>query len=149
MRKRLQTETARSELIQWYQWEFLRRNQAYRRDYQGFIAEFGNWFRKKWFFYDREAVYKGKDRTYFFNKVFPCAREICRKWQIGNPFDPDWNFDRKTGFHEYKRGYSVYLPTGQSTESAGSLWEPVETLEQLIEEVNCKSVLRQTLDTQS
>ncbi|MFQ5927810.1 MAG: hypothetical protein ACE5MH_10305, partial [Terriglobia bacterium] len=89
------------EQIRWYQWEFLRRNSRYRRDYDAFMQEFGGWFQAKGFWYDRDIAYRGENWEFFCKVIAPRAQDICRKWQVSDPFSPDWTFD-KSGLHEYK-----------------------------------------------
>ena len=121
------------EQVKWYQWEFLRRNPEYHRENEAFLARFGVWFHEKGFWYDRDAVYEGKDWKLFCKVIAPRARQICRKWRICDPFPPDWDFDQQTGLHEYKPGLTAYLPTGYSSERAAACWElPLETLDHLV-----------------
>ena len=139
---RLQEEREHHE-VRWYQWEFLRRNPEYQRDYESFIKKFAPWFRRKGFWYDRTVTYSAEDWKCFTQKIGPLARRISKKWQIVAPFPPRWTFDKRTGVHYYKpyrrarlgekalqklnrKGYELrlckYLPTGYSPEEAESLW---------------------------
>jgi len=120
-------ELRESGRILWYQWEFLRRNPDYRHDHEAFVAQFGDWFREKGFWYDRDVVYAREDWNFFCKEIAPRAAEICGKWHVENPFSPDWTFD-KSGRHEYKPEKCAYLPTGRSAESASSSWRFLERM---------------------
>lgn len=117
-------------MIRWYQWEFLRRNSDYKRDYDQFMARFGPWFRKRGFWYQvqrGDAQYSRRDSLFYYNKVWRALKEICAKWCISDPFSPDWTFD-EFGFHAYAPRRRVSLPTGYTSEEAAFLWNtgPVE-----------------------
>jgi hypothetical protein len=119
--KRLRVEEAR--LISWYKWEFLRRNAEYRRDYEGFVDEFRNWFDKHGYWYDQTVKPWGrKNFRYFATTIAPKGRIICERWEIRDPYSPDWEFT-KTGAHYYKPHEEVSLPTDCSKEAAGELWD--------------------------
>src|ERR1039458_7286231 len=65
--------------IRWYQWEFLRRNPDYKRDYDEFMARFGPWFRKRGFWYQLQrgdAKYTSRDLLSYFNNIWPPIKEI-------------------------------------------------------------------------
>jgi len=112
--------------LRWFQWECLRRNSEYRSDYNNLIERFGDWLRRKRFWYERHS-WSDRDSYFFYSKVCPVLRAICIKWQIKEPFPPDWIFDSH-GEYESGPGNRVYLPTGCSADSAGSLFPqgPVE-----------------------
>ena len=114
-------EIEERERIAWYQWEFLRRNQEYRRDYELFMAEFGDWFRKKGLWYDKSVVYEGKDWEYFCSRVCPRAQQICEKWQITDPIPPDWEFDKRTSAHPYEPRFA---PSSDDVGSLGQVRRP-------------------------
>ena len=110
--------------IRWYQWEFLRRNPDYKRDYDEFMARFGPWFRKRGFWYQLQrgdAKYTSRDLLSYFNNIWPPIKEICAKWCISDPFPPEWTFDAR-GYHAYAPGRVVSLPTGYTSERAAFLW---------------------------
>jgi hypothetical protein len=116
--------------IRWYQWEFLRRNPDYKRDYDELMAKFGPWFRKRGFWYQAQrgdAQYTRRESLFYYNKIWPALREICTKWSISDPFPPEWTFD-EFGFHAYAPRRFVSLPTGYKSEDAEFLWNtgPVE-----------------------
>src|ERR1019366_2088552 len=111
--------------IRWYQWEFLRRNPDYKRDYDEFMARFGPWFRKRGFWYQLQrgdAKYTSRDLLSYFNNIWPPIKEICAKWCISDPFPPEWTFD-EFGFHAYAPRRRVSLPTGWSSEDAAFFWD--------------------------
>jgi hypothetical protein len=56
--------------LRWYQWEFLRRNPDYKRDYDELMARFGPWFRKRGFWYQLQrgdAKYASRDLLFYYN----------------------------------------------------------------------------------
>jgi hypothetical protein len=42
------------DLLRYYQWEFLRRNSDYQREYENFVNKFGAWFNTRRFWCERE-----------------------------------------------------------------------------------------------
>ena len=83
--------------VAWYKWEFLRRNPEYQADFKKFIHKFGSWFSRKgyWFDHDRrDANWTKSDENYFYAKIAPVIARICQKWQTGNLFPPEWQFDK-------------------------------------------------------
>jgi hypothetical protein len=118
-----------TQQLHWFQWEFLRRNPEYRRDFESLVARFGAWFRKNGFWYERDRARSDEDVLFAYNVIFPVIGDICRKWQIAEPFSPDWQFDSR-GLYEYAPGRRVSLPTGYRVESCTLLWDygPVEAV---------------------
>lgn len=110
-----------------FQWEFLRRNPGYRRDYDALIAKFGPWFKKNGYWYDHSKAYKPREYVFFINEICPVLKKLCRKWQISDPFCPDWTFDER-GYYEYAPGWIEAVPTWETAESAGYIWDygPIE-----------------------
>jgi hypothetical protein len=104
--------------INWYRWEFLRRNPEYRADYSGFIKRFSTWLGERCYWFEthsRLAVWTTRDEEHFYRTIFPVIAELCHKWKIGNLFSPDWKFDPKTGRRKF-RGETLGLPTAISSE---------------------------------
>jgi hypothetical protein len=105
--------------VAWYKWEFLRRNAQYRADYATFIDSFGKWFETKGFWYDEEkrlSTWTDSDEKYFYARIAPVIRRLCRKWQIGNPFPPEWKFSRKTGLRKVSEHREMFPPTSIAAE---------------------------------
>jgi hypothetical protein len=122
-KKSPEKENEHARLISWYKWEFLRRNAKYRRDHGEFMRKFGDWFRKHGFWYDQDIEPWGKKNFRFFARVIaPKAKLICQKWQVRDPYSPDWNFTR-SGVHEYKPGWEAYLPTDCSQSAVDAAWD--------------------------
>jgi hypothetical protein len=121
-------------MIVWYKWEFLRRNANYRRDYEEFIREFGSWFEKHGYWYDQTVAWGPQKLRYFMKKIAPKGKVICERWQIADPFSPDWDFD-PSGMHYYKPDEEVYIPTDCTGRTAGQGWDfaggPLSTKELL------------------
>ncbi len=120
--QRWSREIQKARLARSYQWEFLRRNPEYQCDYDKLLNRFGAWFEKKGFWYERNKAYEVPDSAFFYNRICPFLKEICRKWRISDPFTPDWTFDSH-GEHEYAPGWRAYLPTGYTAEQAAAEWD--------------------------
>jgi hypothetical protein len=111
-------------LVNWYKWEFLRRNPEYRKDYEEFMGRFGNWFEEHGYWYDQTTTDPwGSDNFRFFASVIaPIAKAICERWEITDPYPPDWEFTKR-GVYYYKPDFEVFLPTDCPKESAGKFWD--------------------------
>jgi hypothetical protein len=99
--------------VNWYRWEFLRRNPKYCADYQKFIKRFGHWLEIKGYWYEetrRQKNWTKSDKKYFDAHILPVVGALCEKWKILNLLPPDWRFNRKTGMRKVAGG-SVELPT--------------------------------------
>jgi hypothetical protein len=48
-RKGRERQGRETEQVRYYQWEFLRRNTEYQREFDGFMSKFGKWFKVKGF----------------------------------------------------------------------------------------------------
>ncbi len=122
-KKPLSQRAKEDQLVAWYKWEFLRRNVEYKKDYEDFIRQFGDWFEKHGYWYDRTIEPWGSANLRFFETVIaPKAKIICEKWEIQDPFSPDWQFT-KSGAYFYKPHYEVLLPTDCDKKSAGAQWD--------------------------
>src|SRR6185437_15263876 len=109
-------------LVHWYQWEFLRRNPEYQRDYGKLATKFSNWFRKNGFWYERNKAWTKRKQDFFYRRICQHLNQICLKWQITDPFPPNWSFD-SLGMHEYAPGFREYLPTDCGPNTAAVLWQ--------------------------
>jgi hypothetical protein len=122
-KKSIRQREEEGRLVAWYKWEFLRRNVAYRKDYEEFIREFGGWFRKHGYWYDQTTKPWGANNLRFFAaEIAPKVRVICTKWGIREPFPPEWEFT-ESGMYSYSPHWSVCLPTDCDGEAAGSMWD--------------------------
>jgi hypothetical protein len=86
--------------VAWYKWEFLRRNLEYQADYKEFIEKFRSWFSPRGFWYDtdrRQATWSKADEDHFYENIAPAIFHLCKKWEIGNLFPPEWRFHKKRG----------------------------------------------------
>ena len=111
--KRQQANEA--NLIVWYKWEFLRRNLTYRKDYEAFIGEFGNWFRIHGYWYDQTVTWNRKELEFFAKVIAPKVKAICERWQIREPSPPSWSGrNNRPG---------ILVPTDCSKEEAGQGWD--------------------------
>jgi hypothetical protein len=79
-----------------YRWEFIRRNEQYKADYEHFFERFGPWFKVK----RCRLRYGGtrlkrtrSDEAYFREKIEPVLMELCKKWDVFNLCPPDWDVD--------------------------------------------------------
>lgn len=107
----------------WFKWEFLRRNREYQADHRKFVEKHRRWFEKRGYWYDykrRVANWTKADEDYFYAKIAPSIYALCKKWQIGNLFPPDWKFDRRSGVHSI-RGWDWGTPTDLPPEMN---WDP-------------------------
>jgi hypothetical protein len=71
-----------------FKWEFVRRNDAYHREYAEFDSKFGGWIRK----HGRHPWMKDKSDVavrYYFEKVYPHEVRIRQKWSVTFPTDPE------------------------------------------------------------
>jgi hypothetical protein len=116
-RKGRERQFDEDQQLRYYQWEFLRRNADYQRDYGKFLDKFGKWFSTREFWYQREKTYSDRAYIFYHNSICPVLKEICTNWHICQPLPPDWKFDTKNGRHEYAPHQFVYLPTGYMNRS--------------------------------
>jgi hypothetical protein len=87
------------------------------------MQEFGDWFREHGYWYDQEINPWGTKNLNFFARVIaPKARLICEKWQIRDPYSPDWDFTR-SGVHQYKTDWEAFLPTDCSEGEIEAMWD--------------------------
>lgn len=110
-----------TEMIAWYKWEFLRRNPEYRENYNEFVREFGRWFRKRGYFHDDTMKWSPDDWRFFGATIAPRAQRLCEKWQILEPYPPDWEFT-DSGVYEYSPGEYVSLSTGYAPDEIKGFW---------------------------
>jgi hypothetical protein len=116
-------EAKESQLVAWYKWEFLRRNVEYRKDYEEFVRECGEWFEEHGYWYDQATEPWGQENLRYFETVIaPKAKLLCERWEIRDPFSPDWEFT-PSGEYEYRPGWRASLPTDCSKEEAGGVWD--------------------------
>jgi len=141
-RKPAAVERKINNLIHRYKWEFLRRNPEYRKDYKNFMREFGAWFRKNGYWYDRRK-YDTRAWQFFEETIAPRLKELCVRWQISDPFSPDWSFD-KAGDH-YIYDFKVPIPTDCPDAKAGAVWDlprrsanPARRLKKLVERMKAR-----------
>jgi hypothetical protein len=131
MGKKTEAREAKENLqVRIFQWEFLRRNPDYQRDYDALIQKFGPWFNEKGYWYEHNKPYMPRDYVFLVNEIYPVLKEICRKWEVTDPFPPHWTFDSH-GIHEYAPGWREFVPTGQTAEGAAHLWDcgPIELVD--------------------
>jgi hypothetical protein len=120
-RKNEHSQVREAELTAWYQWEFLRRNPEYGRDYDKFVRKFGTWFREHGYFYDDTMKWSPDDWRFFGAAIAPRAQKLCEKWQILEPYPPDWKFS-DSGDYEYRPGEHVSLCTGYAPDKIKNFW---------------------------
>ncbi len=52
----------------------------------------------------------GSDALFFlYSQIGPVANEICRRWDVSDPFDPSWEFDLNG--ERYEKGSCIGLPS--------------------------------------
>jgi len=94
-RKTLYSEAHRRILIPAFKWEFLRRRDEYRRDWE-FYQELLNQFKKEGGQVPSEQ---------YFHGPFLADQELCEKWQIGFVGDSNDPYVRRNG-----KGKFLFLP---------------------------------------
>jgi hypothetical protein len=92
-----------------YRWEFLRRNQEFRRDVDQFVSKFASWFRDRGWWYDPEVKYCESDKKYWSTAIHPNLWRILSKWDVAGLVPYDWQFN-PSGKYELRQGVSVDLP---------------------------------------
>jgi hypothetical protein len=122
-RKGRERQDRETEQVRYYQWEFLRRNTEYQREFDSFMSKFGRWFKAKGFWYERNKAYTDHDFIFYYNSICPVLQDICGKWHISQPLPHDWKFDFTRGRHYYSSREYVGLPTGYTSEAAAALWD--------------------------
>ena len=96
--------------VAWFQWEFLRRNEDYQKNYSDFEGRFREWFRENgnWFAETVESP-TPQAKSFFRSEVAPAAQAIMRRWGISEPVNPVSDFDGKTGFRT-RPGTNLMVP---------------------------------------
>jgi hypothetical protein len=119
----LYTSFPERDQVNWYKWEFLRRNSEYRADYRLFYKRHELWLKRKgyWYDYTKRGLWKEVDERYFYSKIAPDIVALCQKWFVGDIYpphlrfkkEPDWDFNMArpklpaTGFFpEFKWDYA-------------------------------------------
>jgi len=101
-----------------YRWEFLRRNLAYRADYNGFIGSFGDWLKCKgdWGDSETRANWTKSDQKYFHTEIEPALNKLCQKWAICDLFPPELGLEEWTQAYESGQNAREFPPTWVSTD---------------------------------
>jgi len=109
----LYTSFPELDKVEWYKWEFLRRNPEYRADYKKFAEAHGKWLSKKgyWYDLDKRPNWEPSDEKYFYQKIAPEIVHLCQKWQIGDLHPPHWRFKKKRNWEVFK----AERPSGPAT----------------------------------
>jgi hypothetical protein len=97
-------------LARHYRWEFLRRNNNYRSDFDQFNREFGSWFSVKGSWYDRTVVYRGEDKQFYGNKIRRVLGRLEATWDVSQVLPYDWTFD-STAYTSSSLGHLSKFPT--------------------------------------
>jgi hypothetical protein len=72
---------------EWFQWEFLRRNEEYQRDHARFERQFGGWFKEHGYWWAKTGpAYSHEDLFFLYSVIGPVARNICKRWGISEPY---------------------------------------------------------------
>jgi transcriptional regulator len=126
-KKSRRREAVEAQEIAWFKWEFLRRNHEYQRDYKGLMREFGPWFRKHGYWYDHAVTYAKTEFQFLCTVIAPKFKVICTRWEITDPFPPDWQFTT-SGTRQYRPYYEALLPTYPGQSLHGEVWDIAESL---------------------
>jgi len=84
------------------------------------MREFGAWFRKNGYWYDRRK-YDARAWQFFEETIAPRLKEICVRWHISEFFSPDWSFDKAGNHHIYD--FALPIPTDCPNGEAGAVWD--------------------------
>jgi hypothetical protein len=78
-------------------WEFLRRNESYRCDYENFMKEHGKWFSANGYWYDLEKRpnWNAAQEKYFYRRIAPEIVRLCVKWDICDLQPPTRRFAKE------------------------------------------------------
>jgi hypothetical protein len=96
------------DLVDWYKWEFLRRNSEYRADYKKFQDDHGKWLDRKGYWYDlgKRPKWTSRDERLFYAKIAPDIVRLCVKWYIADLHPPQWRFPKvQKGRYELNRSH--------------------------------------------
>lgn len=77
--------------VSYYQWEFLRRNSAYRKDYRTFDKQFGPWLKRHGRPPNMKDPAYDAAAKHYFERIYPEESRLREKWGVYPPVDP--------GFH--------------------------------------------------
>jgi hypothetical protein len=102
----------RGEILAWVRWECIRRNPKYVKDWVAFDCEFGPWFEKNGYWWDKSTIYDEHAWYFLCSKVGPAAKTICERWKITDPFPPSWKFG--SGCMRKEGRATVVIPTFDS-----------------------------------
>jgi hypothetical protein len=91
--------------VDWYRWEFVRRNPEFVADYNRFAASFGAWLKGQDFEVEK---WTDQDKELFHSKIEPVLIELCRKWQINELFPPE--LDREDAVTASENGDQRIIP---------------------------------------
>ena len=108
--------------ISWFKWEFLRRNADFQKDCASFEAQYGDWFKENGFWWSRKGpAYSPHAWFIFCSKIAPCAKDICIRWGVSDPYDPNWIFEAN-GIR-MEAGSSVALPFFFNDAKDADIWD--------------------------
>lgn len=90
------TSFPQRDLVRWYQWEFLRRNSDYAKDYGYFENAHGKWLGRKGYWYDlsRRPKWSKADERFFYTKIAPDVVRLCVKWRVVDLYPPHCRFPK-------------------------------------------------------
>jgi len=110
--KFLYTSFPERDKVEWYKWEFLRRNSEYKADYKKFEDSFGAWLRQKgyWYDYNKRPKWSKSDEKYFYAVIAPVIVRLCLKWRVGDLHPPQRRFKK---MHQWK--FREERPSGPAT----------------------------------
>ncbi len=91
----------------YYRWEFIRRNENYRKDHLNFVSLYGQWFRQRSVnladitgydsFYLQEfetGIFQDtEDKAFYLETITPHIEAFLQKWGVQWPCRPDFSFD--------------------------------------------------------
>jgi hypothetical protein len=90
------TSFPQRDLVEWYKWEFLRRNPEYRADYKKFEQDHGAWLRRNGYWYDlsKRPHWTRSDEKHFYTRIAPTIVRLCIKWHVGDLHPPQRRFPK-------------------------------------------------------
>jgi hypothetical protein len=124
--------------VNWYKWEFLRRNEEYQKAYAEFHERFRDWLDSHGDWVPSSSMEDDPQGWAFFrNEVASEAAKIMERWDISDPVDPSLSSDRSEGGPNGR----LFVVSKSTREAKDSQFAP-ELLEPPLSEEEKKRILK-------